>query len=111
MIKKEPTFNALIDKTRELNAKFPHQMNKQDRIIDLMEEVGELAQAMLIVDKRKKTNNPGKQKTKADIADALCDVLYDLVMLSQSYEINLPNEYEAMLHRLKTRVDEGEFSA
>lgn len=105
------TFDELIKKTHELNDSFSHQMSKQDRMIDLVEEVGELAQAMLIVDKRKKTNDPSKQKTKADIADALCDVFYDLIMLSKNYDIDLPSEYTSMLARLKARVDGGEFSA
>ncbi|MFC1654081.1 hypothetical protein ACFL1M_04505 [Patescibacteria group bacterium] len=100
----------LIDKTRDLNKKFKKSFSKQDRMMDLMEEVGELSQAMLIVDGKKLTNDPKKQKTRKDIADALCDVLYDLVLLTDDYEIDLGKEYKQMLERLEKRIDKGEFS-
>lgn len=106
----KPSFQELIEMTRHVNATFEHQMDARDRMLDLVEEVGELAQALLIVEGRKKTNDPAKQKTKEDIADALCDVLYNLIILSQDYKLDLPSEYQAMLDRLQVRVAQGEFS-
>ena len=102
-------FGKLIKDTSELNKKFTKKFDKRDRMLDLVEEVGELAQAMMIVDRRKFTNDPQKKRTKADIADALGDVLYDLILLAEDYEIDLEQEYSEMLDRLKDRVKKGEF--
>ncbi len=99
----------LIAKTKKISAQFPQQYQKHEYFMDMVEEVGELAQAMLIVDKRKTTNDPTKQKSIEDIADALADVLINVFMLAEAYKIDLPQEYSEMLNRLQKRVDNGEF--
>lgn len=101
--------NKLIEKTKELSAKFPSQYDKRSRLIDLMEEVGELAQAVHIVEGFKKTNDPAKVRTVEDVADGLCDVLYELILLARDYELDLEQEYSQMLTRLEKRLEGGEF--
>lgn len=104
--------NQLIKDTVKLKNKFEAQGNKYDkrsRLIDLVEEVGELAQAIHIVEGFKKTNDPKKSKTKEDVADAICDILYELILLAKDYQLDLPQEYQEMLVRLNERVDNGEF--
>ena len=64
---------------------------------------------MLIVEKVKMTNDPSKRRTVEDIADALCDVLYAVVLLARDYDLDLLTEYEHMLERLEKRLDSGEF--
>lgn len=103
-------FDEIIAKTTTLNNKFPNKFDKRDRFIDLIEEAGELAQAIQIHDKRKFTNNPSKQKTIEDVADALCDVMYDIILLSRDYEVSLEQEYLIMLDRLEERLKKGEFN-
>lgn len=76
-----------------------------------MEEVGELAQAILIVEKKKLTSDPAKQRTKADIANALGDIVFDLVLLADDYELDLFAEYAKVLQELRTRTESGEFDA
>ena len=49
-------------------------------------------------------------RTKNDIADALADILFDMVMLADEYEIDLEKEYGEMLGRLEARIDGGEFN-
>jgi NTP pyrophosphatase (non-canonical NTP hydrolase) len=94
-------------KTIEIQKTFPIQFDKRDLIIDLTEEVGELAQAMLIVEKRKYSNNPSKQKTKADIANALSDILFDLLVLAQEYELDMDTEYVIVLEEMRGRIKRG----
>lgn len=103
------TLKNLVEKTIEISDGFPKQMDRRDRMIDLMEEVGELAQAMLIVDKRKTTKDPTKQRTVHDIGDSLSDVLFNMILLARDYDIDLGKEYMEMLDRLRERLDEGEF--
>ena len=78
-------------------------------MLDLMEEVGELAQAILIVEKKKLTSDPAKQKTKADIANALGDIMFDLVLLADDYKLDLFTEYAKVLKELHDRTQAGEF--
>lgn len=98
-----------MGETRKLDKLFKKRFDKRDRVLDLVEEVGELVQAMQIVEKRKLTNDPQKQKTKEDIADGLADVMYDLILLADKYEIDLGNEYLEMLESLNKRLRKGEF--
>lgn len=101
-----------VNKTREVAREFEKKgqgYGKQERFMDLVEEVGELAQAMLIVDGAKVTNDPAKARTMKHIADALSDILFDVVLLADNYEIDLFGDYERMLEELKGRLESGEF--
>jgi NTP pyrophosphatase (non-canonical NTP hydrolase) len=109
MTKSTQSLSSLIYQTKQLAGQFPHQLTKQDRLLDAVEEMGELAQAILMVENIKTTNDPTKQRTVADVADALCDVLFDLVILADDYHIDYENEYQDMLTRLQTRLNKGEF--
>lgn len=109
-MQKQTDFYQLIEKTVEVSKKFSTQYSKQDRVMDLMEELGELSQAVLVVEKKKITNNPNKQKTTADIADALADMLYAMIMLADQYQIDLPAEYEQVLEQFQKRIAKGEFT-
>ncbi len=105
-------FKQVIEQTERIGRAFEkrsRKFTKQERMLDLVEEVGELAQAMLIVDKRKLTEDPKKRKTRADIADALGDIMFDLILLAKDYEIDLASEYTNTLNHLSERLDEGEF--
>lgn len=99
----------LIQQTKKIAKQFPHQYTKQDRLLDAVEEMGELAQALLIVEKIKTTNDPIKQRTVDDIADALCDVLFNLILLADDYAIDYPTKYQQMLAQLQQRLKQGEF--
>lgn len=102
-------FEELIRKTEKVDKLFKQRFDKRDRALDLVEEVGELVQAMQVLDKRKLTNDPKKQRAKADVADALADILYDLILLAEEFEIDLGSEYKKMLSSLQKRVEKGEF--
>jgi len=99
----------IIKKTKEIHDLFPNKYDKRSRLLDLMEELGELAQAVHIVEGFKTTNDPSKVKTVDDVADGVCDILYELILLSQDYNLDLEHEYLSMLGRLKKRVASGEF--
>lgn len=102
-------FERLVEETKKLDKLFKTRFDKRDRALDLVEEVGELVQAMQIVEKRKLTNDPRKLKTQKDIVDALADILYDLILLAEEYEVDLVSEYIKMLRQLEKRVKKGEF--
>lgn len=104
----------LINQTLRLKHKFKQKGNdydKRSRLIDLVEEVGELAQAIHIVEGFKNTNHPDKQKTVDDVADAICDCLYELILIADMYQLELTREYRKTLDHLEKRLEDGEFSA
>lgn len=94
----------LIEETLKVRDGFSNHLGRKNRFIDLVEEVGELANAMLLNDGVK----PNKYKTesKEEIADAMADILYNLVLLADHYDIDLEEEYAKMLKHLKKRQDE-----
>lgn len=96
-------FAELVNETLEINNKFENKLGKQGRMLDLVEEVGELANAMLMVDGNKQSGNPDRQRTKEDIADALADIFFDIIILAKHYEVDLGNEYKTMLARMRVR--------
>jgi len=96
----------LTDKTIRITKKFPIKWNKKTRFIDLVEEIGEIANAILVKEgqKPKKTLHEGNS-----LPDALCDTFYDLLLISYQYGIDLEKEYLVMLKRLEKRIKAGEF--
>lgn len=66
------------------------------RCLDLAEEVGELARAVLAAEGRKAA--PGVHRE--DVGDALCGVLLDVFALADHYRIDLDELYPAMLAQL-----------
>lgn len=66
------------------------------RCLDLAEEVGELARAVLTAEGHKAT--PAARRE--DVGDALCGVLLDVFALADHYRIDLDHLYPTMLARL-----------
>jgi NTP pyrophosphatase (non-canonical NTP hydrolase) len=101
-------FKDLTKKTKQVSLQFPKkfQWGKKERFLDLVEEVGELANAILVAEKKKpqKVLHPGNS-----IADALCDILFDLLLLADYYKINLDKECFQALEKLEERIKKGQF--
>lgn len=96
----------LTDRTVKVTKKFPQKWNKRTRFIDLVEEIGEIANAILV----KEGQKPRKTLHKGNsLPDALADTLYDLLMLAYQHGINLEKEYLTMLKKLEKRIESGEF--
>ena len=98
----------LTKKTKKISQKFPkkYQWTQKERYIDLVEEVGELANAILVYEKHK----PQRVLHRGNsIADALCDILFDLLLLADYYHLDLDEEYLEMLEKLEKRIKDGEF--
>ena len=103
------TLKKLIDRTMTLDRRFPKQYSKEEGFMDLVEEVGELAQAMLISSGAKFTNDPTKQRSIEDVEDALCDVLFQVIRLAELHGIDLTISYPKVLNHIEERFTKGEF--
>lgn len=105
-------FDELVKRTLKVREQFRKRstnFDKRDRVLDLVEEVGELAHAVLMVEGRKKKNIEGGGKKVSDVADALSDMLFDMIVLAEDYQIDLVKDYERMLKELRKRIKKGEF--
>lgn len=101
-------FEEVMKKTIELNSKFKTEFDDHGRALSLVSEVGELADAILEYDggKEKGTRNP---KGLDEIADAMADIQYNLIILAQHYKIDLPKKYKEVLDEVEKRFAKGEF--
>lgn len=68
----------------------------------LIEEVGELANAILVEEKFKNEENK-----KFDLKDSVADVLFDLILIANYYKIDIKQEFLKMITELKERIDSG----
>jgi NTP pyrophosphatase (non-canonical NTP hydrolase) len=99
---------ALTKKTMQVNKQFKNwkSWDTKTRFVDLIEEIGELANAILTKEKAK-GSKPGRQKE--GFKDSLCDCLYDILILAAEHNVDLEKEYLTMLSDLKKRIKSGEF--
>lgn len=72
--------------------------------LDLVEEIGELSNAILCVRRHK---FPHRQKS--ELEDAFFDVLFDLFLLASKMKIDLEKEWKKGIHSFKKRLESGEF--
>ena len=73
-------------------------------LVDLTEEVGELANSILV-----KEGFKNKKRAKADLMDSICDILFDLYMIAEHYGIDVEKEYLKVLENLQKRIKQGDF--
>ncbi len=94
----------ITERVQKIAKLFPNAMNKEQRFINLVEEVGELANAIAIVEKHK-----SKKRKRSDLRDSFADTLYNLIILASLYDIDLEKEITLMLNRLEQRIHNHEF--
>ncbi|GAI26667.1 unnamed protein product, partial [marine sediment metagenome] len=51
----------------------------------------------------------GKKRAKADLADSIVDILFDLILLADIYKIDIDKEYFKMIENIVQRQKEKEF--
>ncbi len=78
--------------------------DKKTRFIDLVEEVGELANAILLEE-----GDKFETRRRAELIDSICDVLMDILLLAGDYGIDLDKEYSKVLEDIEKRNKKGEF--
>ena len=89
----------------EAEKRIRKKMDLKERFIALVEEVGELANSILIDNKNKPEN-----RRRAEFKDSICDILFDLFALAEINGMDLTSEYEKMLEQMKERIKRGDFN-
>ncbi len=104
-MKTKLNLNQAIKETRAVADGFPHKgWTIHTRLVELMEEVGELANAIQTDEGFK-----SKKRKKSDVTNSVCDSLYELLLIADHYHIDLDKEYPAVLEEIETRRKNGDF--
>ena len=97
-------FDTLQKKAITLAQHFPHQWDTKTHFVDLVEEVGELANAILILNRDK-----DNKRKRSDLEDSLADILFQLIQLAHSQNIDLLKVLDKQLEDLEVRLKNREY--
>ncbi|HEY4694744.1 MAG TPA: MazG nucleotide pyrophosphohydrolase domain-containing protein [Candidatus Nanoarchaeia archaeon] len=97
--------NEAKEETHKVISKMPPPAwGPYQRMGDLVEEVGELANAIQV-----KEGWKTEKRAKSELIDSVCDVLFSVFGLSALYDIDLDTEYPKVLEHIDNRRKKGEF--
>ncbi len=98
--------NTAVDETQKVGLAMPDHggWTIHNRLTELVEEVGELANAIQTTEGFK-----SKKRQKAELIDSVCDVLFEIFMIAGHYKVDLDKEYPAVLEHIDKRRKSGEF--
>jgi len=97
--------NEAVQKTKGVSDSMPgKRWGIYQRFNDLVEEVGELANAIQVEEGWKT-----RKRAKAEIVDSVCDVLYSIFCVAAIYKIDLDKEYPKVLDQINLRREQGDF--
>lgn len=102
---KKYNFNKAIKDTQKVISEMPgKQWNAHIRFVELIEEIGELANAIQTEEGYK-----SKKRKKSDLTDSICDALFEILAIAGKYKIDLDKEYPLVLREIERRRRDGEF--
>lgn len=103
---KKLTLNQAIKETIRVASKMPvkNKWRVHNNFAAMVEEVGELANAIQVTEGFK-----SKKRKKSEVADSLCDILYELFRIAKWYKVDLDKEYPLVLKQIDNRRKRGEF--
>lgn len=97
--------NEAVKKTKIVSDQMPgEKWGIYQRLTDLVEEVGELANAIQVEEGWK-----SQKRSKSELTDSICDSLYSLFCIAAIYGVDLDSEYPKVLEHIDTRRKQGDF--
>jgi NTP pyrophosphatase (non-canonical NTP hydrolase) len=101
--------NTSLNQYKEETKAVAEKINNENwtihtRFVELVEEVGELANAIQTEEGFK-----SKKRKKSDVTNSVCDILFELMMIADHYNIDLDKEYPAVLEEIDERNRNGDF--
>ena len=99
------TLNEAIKETKTVAKKIKNKnWTIHTRFVELVEEVGELANAIQTEEGFK-----SKKRKKSDVTNSVCDILFEVLLIADHYKIDLDKEYPEVLKEIDDRRKAGEF--
>ncbi|OGD87249.1 hypothetical protein A2164_04350 [Candidatus Curtissbacteria bacterium RBG_13_35_7] len=98
--------NKAIKDTQKVANKMPGNKDwvVHTRFVELVEEVGELANAIQTDEGYK-----SKSRKKSEVVDSICDILWEILLIAGLYKVDLDWEYPKVLKQINKRRKAGEF--
>jgi NTP pyrophosphatase (non-canonical NTP hydrolase) len=104
-MKTKYTLNETIKDTKEVAQRIKNKnWTIHTRFVELVEEVGELANAIQTEEGFK-----SKKRKKSDITNSVCDILFEVLLIADHYKIDLDKEYPEVLKEIDERNKNGDF--
>ncbi|HSX08540.1 MAG TPA: hypothetical protein VLF93_00100 [Candidatus Saccharimonadales bacterium] len=102
---KPQTLNEYKKSTKDVADKIKNNnWTIHTRFVELVEEVGELANAIQTEEGFK-----SKKRKKSDVTNSVCDILFEIMLIADHYNIDLDCEYPAVLKEIDERNKNGDF--
>lgn len=99
------TLNELKKETKKVAEQMPNaNWTIHTRFVELVEEVGELANAIQTEEKFK-----SQKRKKSEVINSVCDILFEVLLIADHYHIDLDQEYPKVLEEIETRRKNGDF--
>jgi NTP pyrophosphatase (non-canonical NTP hydrolase) len=98
------TFKQLVDEALEAGKQFPNKWDLKTHYIDLVEEVGELGNAILI-----DSGSKSEKRRRAQLQDSFADILFQLIQTADEAGIDLEASLVQMLAGLQARQEKREY--
>jgi len=98
------TLQQLIVEVLEVGSNFPNKWDLKTHYIDLVEEVGELGNAILV-----ESGDKSMKRKRAELNDSFADVLFELIMMANEAGVDLEEALSTMLAELRVRQENREY--
>lgn len=98
------SFSDLKQRALTLSKQFPHQWDAKTHFVDLVEEVGELGNAILV-----DGGDKSEKRRRSDLRDSIADVLFELILMADECDVDLEKELKEMLDGLEKRLANSEY--
>lgn len=98
------SFSDLKQRALNLAKQFPNQWDAKTHFVDLVEEVGELGNAILV-----DGGDKSEKRRRADLKDSFADILFELILMADECDVDLEKELSQMLDSLEKRLAQEEY--
>ncbi len=98
------TFQEIIEEVKQAGSRFDNRWDIKTHYIDLVEEVGELGNAILI-----EGGDKSPKRKRAEVQDSFADILFELILMADEANIDLEQSIGKMLAELKIRQDKRKY--
>ena len=98
------TFEEIINRIREVHKKFPRKYDRKTEVINLLEEVGELANAVLV-----DSGDKPEKRRRAQLKDSFADILFALTATADAFDVDLEEELLKTLNEIEDRQNKKEY--
>lgn len=94
------TLKQRVKQSLEIDKGFKNRWDIETRIVNLTEEVGELAHDILVTEKKKKDKMLGPS-----LGIGLANLLYEIFLIAHHYKVDLDKDWQKFLEAMPNWVE------